>query len=76
MKHEMKESYAKGMGGTSGNAHGPGGLKAANSRNPNSHSGLNDAPGGPHAHMMGYEGDGGMYGDASVKHRGATYNFK
>ncbi len=78
----MKESYAKG-GITKlketllseGGGHGTGGLKATN-RNPNKHSGLNDSPSGPYAHMMGYEGDGGMDGDVSVKHRGGTYHFK
>ena len=71
----MKESYGKG-GGKSGGAHGPGGLKAANARNPNKHSGLNDSPCGPYAHFMGYEGDGGMHGGESVKHRSGTYYFK
>ena len=68
---EHKESYAKGMGGASSS-----GLKAATARNPNKHSDLNDSPCGPYAHMMGYEGDGGMAGDSSISHRGGTYYFK
>ena len=72
----MKESYAKGMGGKSGGAHGPGGIKAAKARNPNKHSGLNDSPCGPYSHCMGYEGDGGFHGDTSIKHRGGSYHFK
>lgn len=67
------DSYGKAK---TGEAHGPGGLKAATSRNPNSHGELNDAPCGPCPHMMGYTGDGGVHGDASVEHRGAKFNFK
>ncbi len=71
-KHSMKESYASG----SSMAHGPGALKAAMSRNPNSYSMVNDSPCGPYSHCMGYDGDGGMQGDTSVSHRGASYHFK
>lgn len=52
------------------------GVKAALGRNPNKHSEVNDAPEGPNSHCMGYSGDSGMKGDTSVKHRGATFNFK
>ena len=71
----MKEGYAGGYG-KSGGPHGAGGIHAAKKRNPNKHASLNDTPDGPFSHCMGYEGDGGISGDASVKHRGATYNFK
>ena len=80
----MKESYAtKGGGGkkisatllSEGGGHGRGGITVLD-HNPNTHSALNAAPCGPYAHMMGYEGDGGMNGDASAKHRGSTYYFK
>lgn len=60
----------------SGEAHGPGGLKAACSRNPNSHPDLNDTPCGPYAHLLGMSGDGGMDGDESVSHRGESFHFK
>ena len=72
---EHKESYAGG-GSFPAASHGPGGLKAAVARNPNTHSGVNSAPCGPYAHCLGYSGDGGMQGDESVKHRGSTYHFK
>lgn len=71
----MKMDYAKGGGGRSGGAHGQGGLKAAK-RNPNKHPSLNDTPCGPYSHKLGYTGDGGYHGDASVDHRGASFNFK
>ena len=73
--HEMKESYASG-GSFPAASYGPGAMKAAKARNPNKHSGLNDSPCGPYSHCLGYEGDGGMHGDASVSHRGGTYHFK
>lgn len=73
----MKEGYAKGVGKSrSGDAHGPGGLKAAMSRKPNDHPGPNDAPCGPYAHGLGHTGDGGMHGKASCSHRGSTFHFK
>jgi hypothetical protein len=73
---KMKESYASGAGGKSGGAHGPGGIMAAKARNPNKHTEVNDAPLGPSSHLMGYSGDGGMHGDASVSRRGRIYFFK
>ncbi len=73
---EKAESYSGGSGGKSGGAHGPGGIHAAKTRNPNKHTEVNGAPDGPRSHCMGYDGDGGMHGETSVKHRGATYNFK
>jgi hypothetical protein len=46
-------------------------------RNPNKHPSLNDAPGGPHAHCMGYEGDSGMEGDTSASGKnGEKFTFK
>ena len=72
----MKDSYGNGGGGKSGGAHGPGGLKAAASRQPNEHPGPNDAPDGPFSHCLGYSGDAGMQGDTSCKHRGGTFHFK
>ncbi len=72
---EHKEGYASG-GSFPAASHGAGGLKAALARQPNKHAELNEAPGGPYAHCLGYSGDGGMMGDTSVSHRGSTYHFK
>ena len=53
------------------------GVHAAMARNPNTHSEVNDAPGGPHSHCMGYTGDSGMKGNTSVKGKqGQTFTFK
>ncbi len=76
MAYDDAMSYAKGGGGKSGGAHGPGGLKAAKSRNPNKHVDLNETPCGPYPHCMGYSDDGGMDGAAETKHRGGTFHFK
>ena len=72
---EHKESYASGDKFPAA-SHGPGGLKAALARQPNTHSELNDTPCGPYSHCLGYSGDGGMMGDTTTKHRGSTYHFK
>lgn len=73
---KMKESMGYSGGGKSGGAHGPGGIHAAKKRNPNKHAAVNDTPGGPYPHSLGYSDDGGIQGGAAVKHRGATYSFK
>lgn len=53
-----------------------GGLGPALERNPNEHPELNGTPDGPCSHSMGFEGDSGMHGSTTVKHRGASFNFK
>ncbi len=84
MKHGMHmKDYAAGgsdwsRAGSKSKAngpYGPGGIQAAYG-NPNSYAMLNDTPGGPYSHALGYSGDGGMYGDASVDHRGSKFWFK
>ena len=52
------------------------GVKAALKRNPNTHSGLNEAPEGPSPHVMHESGSGGMKGDASCTHRGSKFYIK
>ena len=71
-----KHDYSMSDGGDSSGTHGKGGVHAAAKRNPNKVVNLNDTPCGPYAHAMGYDGDGGMQGDASVGFRGRTYYFK
>lgn len=68
----MKDAmYEKGGGGSKAGVH------AAMSRNPNTHSEVNDTPVGPSSHCMGYTGDSGMKGDTSVKGKqGQSFNFK
>ena len=61
--------------GKSGGPYGPGGVHAAYN-NPNKLKAVNDAPCGPYAHCMGYEGDAGMKGNTVAKHRGTDYWFK
>ena len=65
--------------GHDSDTHGPGGIKAAVSRNPNDGGGDikgNSTPCGPYGHCMGYYEDGGMHGNENAKHRGKTYHFK
>ena len=65
----MKAQAASDVG-----TYGPGGNMAAK-RNPNNLADLNDTPCGPYSHCLGYTGDGGTQGDASVDHRGGTFWF-
>ena len=64
----------KAQAASDSGTHGPGGVKGAMG-NPNDYAMLNDTPGGPYSHMLGYTGDGGMYGDDSVDHRGSKFWF-
>ena len=52
------------------------GVKAAQKRNPNKETELNDTPCGPHAVTHGEPGYGGMHGDTSVKTSRGSFNFK
>ena len=58
-----------------GGGHGPG-LAPTMTKNPNEHPPVNDTPEGPHAHQLGYTGDGGMYGGEKVSSKGQTFYFK
>ena len=68
-----KMSYGAGAA----NTHGKGGVMAAATKNPNKTVSLNASPCGPYAHFLSEGEDySGMVGDATVNHRGRTYNFK
>lgn len=72
MEYYGKEK--KPGGAMSGSAPG---VAAAQSRNPNKHSAVNDAPDGPYSHMLGHTDDGGMHGDVTASGKnGEKFHFK
>lgn len=60
----------------SGGPYGPGGVKAAMTKNPNKSTELNDAPKGPFSHELGCTDDGGMKGDTTCSSKGKSFHFK
>lgn len=67
----MKAKNVGSMGGSKP------GVVEAGKRNPNKHAELNPAPDGPHSHLMGETGDGGMHGDTMVSGKnGMSFEFK
>ena len=49
---------------------------AAEGRNPNVETSLNDSPEGPEPHLLGHTGDGGMSGKTTVSGRGVKFTFQ